>query len=101
LTTLSLLFAAIYDALKSQDNQLDDDQCVELINLKRKLVLKNSQDKLRVIPQVQNNNYADYQGVLAQLKVIGAKNFPGYAGKRKIVRAYRYFQKRIEELTKD
>ena len=101
LTTLSLLFAAIYDALKSQDNQLDDDQRMELFSLKRKLVLKNNEDKLRVIPQVQNNNYADYQGVLAQLQVIGARQLPSYAGKRKIVRAYRYFQKRIEELTKD
>ena len=101
LTTLSLLFAAIYDALKSHADRLDDDQRMELFSLKRKLVLKNNEDKLRVIPQVQNNNYADYQGVLAQLQVIGARELPSYAGKRKIVRAYRYFQKRIEELTKD
>ena len=98
LTTLSLLFAAIYDALKSKDDLLDDDQRVELINLKRKLVLKNSDDKLRVTPQVQNSNYADYQAVLAQLKVIRPKDFPSYSVRRKIVRAFRYFQNRIKEL---
>ncbi|EQD77587.1 protein containing DUF262, partial [mine drainage metagenome] len=41
LTTLSLLFAAVYHAIKSHEKELvDDEQRDELSNLKRKLVLK-------------------------------------------------------------
>ena len=50
LTTLSLLFASVYQALKSHETDLDDEQRVELINLKRKLVLKRGDDQIRLIP---------------------------------------------------
>lgn len=98
LTTLSLLFAAVYQSLKLHEKDLDDDQRVELINLKRKLVLKKGDDQLRVIPQIQNNNQCDYRAVLSDMGVISAFDTPAYAGKRKIFRAFRYFQSRIEEL---
>lgn len=95
LTTLSLLFAAVYGVLQEYKEQLDEDQNVELVNLKRKLVLKAGKDDLRVIPQVQNNNLADYRSVLGEIKVIKSDDFPKYAGSRKIVRAYRYFKNRL------
>lgn len=96
LTTLSLLFAALYQSLKQNEQDLDDDQRVELINLKRKLVLKKVDDQLRVIPQIQNNNQNDYRAVLSDVGVISAFDPPAYAGLRKIFRAFRYFQSRIE-----
>lgn len=40
LTTLSLLFAAVYDALKRHEQELDSDQQFEMFNLKRKLVFR-------------------------------------------------------------
>ncbi|MDP2647472.1 MAG: DUF262 domain-containing protein [Desulfobacterales bacterium] len=98
LTTLSLLFAAVYHTLKSHETNLDDEQRVELINLKRKLVLKKGDDQIRLIPQIQNNNHNDYRAVLAETGVISAFDMPAYAGNRKIFRAYRYFQHRIEEM---
>jgi hypothetical protein len=98
LTTLSLLFAAIYHALKTHENKLDDEQRVEMFNLKRKLVLKKGDDQIRVIPQIQNNNQNDYKAILAETGIIGACDVPAYAGNRKIFRAYRYFQDRIEEM---
>ena len=98
LTTLSLLFAALYQSLKRHENELDEDQRVELINLKRKLVLKKGDDQLRVIPQIQNNNQNDYRAVLSDVGVISAFDTPPYAGNRKIFRAFRYFQSRIEEM---
>jgi len=98
LTTLSLLFAALYQSLKLHDKDLDDDQRVELINLKRKLVLKKGDDQLRVIPQIQNNNQYDYRAVLSDVGVISPFDTPAYAGNRKIFRAFRYFQSRIEEM---
>jgi hypothetical protein len=98
LTTLSLLFAALYQSLKRHEKDLDDDQRVELINLKRKLVLKKGDDQLRVIPQIQNNNQNDYRAVLSDVGVISPFDPPTYAGNRKIFRAFRYFQARIEDL---
>jgi uncharacterized protein with ParB-like and HNH nuclease domain len=98
LTTLSLLFAALYQSLKRDENDLDEDQRVELINLKRKLVLKKGDDQLRVIPQIQNNNQNDYRAVLSDVSVISPFDTPAYAGNRKIFRAFRYFQTRIEEM---
>jgi uncharacterized protein with ParB-like and HNH nuclease domain len=98
LTTLSLLFAALYQSLKQHEKDLDDDQRVELINLKRKLVLKKGDDQLRVIPQIQNNNQNDYRAVLSDVGMISAFDTPAYAGNRKIFRAFRYFQLRIEAM---
>lgn len=99
LTTLSLLFAAVYDALKKRRDDLDDDQQVELVNMKRKLVLKNVNDQIRVSPQVQNSNYDDYRTVLSEIGVISSYAQPLYAGNRKIFRAFRYFQERLEKLS--
>ncbi|MCL7414160.1 MAG: DUF262 domain-containing protein, partial [ANME-2 cluster archaeon] len=48
LTTLSLLFAAIYQALKTEDDKLDEEQRNEMLNLKRKMVLKKGDDQIRV-----------------------------------------------------
>jgi hypothetical protein len=77
---------------------LDDDQRGELLNLKRKLVLKKGDDQLRVIPQIQNNNQNDYLAVLSDLGVISRFDTPANAGNRKIFRAFRYFQARIQEM---
>ena len=98
LTTLSLLFAALYQSLKLHETDLDEDQRAELTNLKRKLVLRRVEDQLRVIPQIQNNNQNDYRAVLSDVGVISPFDTPAYAGNRKIFRAFRYFQARIEEM---
>jgi uncharacterized protein with ParB-like and HNH nuclease domain len=99
LTTLSLLFASVYHALKSHESDLDDEQRVELINLKRKLVLKKGIEQLRLIPQIQNNNHDDYCAVLAETEIVSNCVVPPYAGNRKIFRAYRYFQDRLDGMT--
>ena len=99
LTTLSLLFAAIYHALKTDDDKLDEEQRFEMINLKRKMVLKKGNDQIRVIPQIQNNNLNDYKAILAKTDVIGVCDVSANAGNRRIFRAYRYFQNRIKEMT--
>lgn len=101
LTTLSLLFAALYQSLNHLAKDLDGDQREELraqlYNLKHKLVLKRSDDQLRVIPQIQNNNQNDYRAVLSDAGVISHCDMPPYAGNRKVFRAFRYFQARIED----
>lgn len=101
LTTLSLLFAALYGVLKQHEKDLDEDQRVELFNLKRKLILKKGNDQLRVIPQIQNDNQNDYRAVLSEAGVIGQCDKLAYAGNRKVFRAFRYFQSRINEVMVD
>ncbi len=100
LTTLSLLFAALYEYLNRHKNDLDEDQNAELINLKHKLVLKRTDDVVRISPQIQNNNKDDYRAILHSVGVIGQCDTPKYAWNRKISRAFNYFQLRIEEIVK-
>ncbi len=98
LMTLSLLFASVYHALKSHEADLDEEQKPELINLKRKLVLKKGNDQVRLIPQIQNQNSPDYHAVLSEIGIIRECDAPPYAGNRKIFRAYHYFQDRLEQM---
>jgi hypothetical protein len=93
-----LLFAAIYSKL-NEDKELDNDQQVELINLKRKLVLKKDADQIRVVPQIQNNNLRDYKAVLKEAGAVRShEDTPPWAANRKMFRAYRYFQDRLDGL---
>ncbi|MCH8491129.1 MAG: DUF262 domain-containing protein, partial [Oceanicaulis sp.] len=101
LTTLSLLFAAVYAVFKQLEQELDDDQRLELLNLKRKLILKKGDDLIRIIPQIQNYNNADYLAVLSEIGIIGKYDLPRYGSVRKIHRAFKYFQERLIQLLVD
>jgi len=101
LVTISLLFAAVYQTLKQLEDEIDDDCKNELFNLKNKIILKRRDDQIRITPQIQNNNYNDYRAVLSEIGVIKHCDIPLYAGNRKIFRAYRYFQERIVQLSKN
>ena len=97
--TLSLLLAAIYSILNEHKESLSFEEQLELLNLKRKLVLKKDADQTRVVLQVQNNNLRDYKAVLSEAGVLKSYDVPPYAGNRKIFKAYRYFQDRINHLS--
>ncbi len=101
LTTLSLLFAAVYFSLKPYESELEASQQARLFNLMWRLVLDRDDAQPRVIPQIQNNNCQDYRAVLASIGVIDACDPPAWAGNRRIFRAFRYFQYRIEEMNND
>lgn len=97
LTTLSLFIAAMYTVLNDYRDQLDDEQLSDVLQLKRKLVLKGTASNVRIIPQTQGNNLDDYLGVLAEKKIISPRKMPKFAGNRRIVKAYNYFKNRIED----
>lgn len=101
LTTLSILLATLYSALDAHVESLDDDQRSDLLQLKRKIVLKKTNDRIRVIPQTQNNNLNDYKGLLSQLKIITKHPVPKFAGNRRIFKAHYYFNKRINKLIEE
>lgn len=95
LTTLSLFLAALYTTLSDNKELLDEDQQADILQLKRKIVLKKTQSDIRVVPQVQGNNRDDYLGLLAKIGIIPKRPMPPFAGNRRIVKAYHYFLNRI------
>lgn len=98
LTTLSLLIAAVYRYLKGREKELDDEQRLELLNVKRKLVLRRDPEQVRVIPQIQGSNQGDYRAVLAEIGILGDGYPPLWAGNRRIFKAFRYFSDRLQTL---
>lgn len=97
LTTVSLFLSALYVVLSSRKTMLDEDQQADLLQLKRKLVLKKTSQTIRVVPQVQGNNLDDYLGLMAKIGLIPTRTMPNFAGLRRIVKGFNYFKKRIEE----
>lgn len=55
LTTISLFLAALFTKLNAVYQELDEEQQADVLQLKRKLVLKKTQSDTRVIPQSQNS----------------------------------------------
>ena len=97
LTTISLLLCALYSLIAEFKDELNEDQSLDFSSLKRKLVLKNTNTGIRVIPQSQNSNLEDYKGVLAQQSLISPSPMPRFAGNRRIKKAFEYFKNRINE----
>jgi len=98
LTTLSLLFAALYTRLRSSQ---DESIRSKVNTLKNRLILEDSNEVLRLTPQQQNNNLNDYLALLYEVGLIGERERPANAGNRKIIKAYRYFENRLDNLTPD
>lgn len=99
LTTISLVFSAIYQLLKDKIEDNDDELKSELTNLKWSLTLKHNKN-LRIELSYQNNNHQDYQAVLSEIGVIdfsdiNLKNI----GNRRIYKAYRYFLNKLENFS--
>ncbi len=98
LTTISLLFCAIYKTLQDKAPVNDNDFIADLSNLKWKLIQRTGNDyKLEL--SKQNNNFSDYRSVLNE---IGIKDFNeqiGNKGNRRIYKCFRYFLGKIEENT--
>lgn len=100
LTTLSLLLAAIFNMLRPLKHDMNDDQLAEWVHLKYKLVWKDQPRRSRIVLQNQNNNGEDYKAVLSEAKLFNnLVDTPKYAGNRRIFKAYRYFEKRLEEIS--
>jgi hypothetical protein len=96
LTTLSLLLTALYVTLNAHKDDLDEDQQSDILQLKRKLVVKKTQSEIRIVPQVQHKNLEDYLGLLADKKIISPHKTPKFAGNRRIFQGYNYFKRRID-----
>lgn len=96
LTTLSILYSAIYDKLKREQND-DDDFIATRSNLKYRLIQKLSQNELKLELSYQNNNYHDYMYILTELGLLKNNNKINNVGNRRIYKAFQYFKKRLED----
>jgi hypothetical protein len=100
-TTISLLFCAIYERLKSHPEP-DVDFNVEMVNLKNRLFIKST-NLWRFEPSEQAQNRADFQKVLSDLfpKQAAAPRDLSHFGNRRIARAFSYFRERLQALSID
>lgn len=95
LTTISLLLAAIFSVLNTEDDR-DDDQIAEFVALRKTLVIESEP---RVTPQESGGNREDFLAVLSNAGLgINAKS-PKWMGNRRIDKAYQFFRKRIAQLS--
>jgi hypothetical protein len=95
-TTLTLLLAAVYGTLNERRGELDEDDLVDLVNLRRQLVGKDGAP--RVVPQIQGHNRDDYRAVLADAGLnVEAAKVP-YFPLRRVAKCFSYFRGSISKL---
>lgn len=99
LTTLSLLFAALYTRIMEHKDSIDDDMMLDDIRpLRNRLILKSDKSMTRVIPQVQNHNLEDYRWILKEhIGLDAVMQKPKFLGLRKMSKAFNYFYDRLGE----
>ena len=98
LTTISLFLTAIYTRLKKHENEMSEDKKNVLPSLKESLQSKNSPNKMKLVPQVQNYNLDDFNYLMNSLELRNASvSKHRYYVQRKIARCYNYFLKRIDK----
>lgn len=99
-TTISILLAAIYTKLNANRDNLDEDDISTLINIKKELTYSEEKGvyKPKLLPQVQNSNFDDYLSLLSENNIISGKiKKPNNAGNRRIYKAFKHFNKCIDE----
>jgi uncharacterized protein with ParB-like and HNH nuclease domain len=100
LTTLSILLLALYSNLSEMRDKMDDDQVVELTNLKHRIILKKT-DYIRINPQFQNSNNEDYRFLLSEEGIITKVKKPRNAGNRRIQKCFKYLKQRLLDFVAD
>jgi uncharacterized protein with ParB-like and HNH nuclease domain len=99
LTTLSLLYAAIYKRL-SESEAVDEDLKFELHNLRNRILLKST-TKPRIQLSVQNNNELDFMKALDVAGLIEFSDKNANWGNRVIAKAFRhYYENRLKDMNK-
>jgi len=108
MTTLSILLSALYIHLftiiknSELDEEEEDELKAELRNLKYKIVLKSDKKTLRLQPSLSGNNSIDYEYIISkELGFFNTVSSVANAGNRRLYKAFRYFQNRLNETRKE
>ncbi len=102
LTTISLLYAAIYKRYSEMDSD-DEEFITEKVNLKNRLMIKGKKNEIKFILSSQNNNFEDYKAILNEIGVYNEPVFkkPQNLGNRRLYKTYNYILKRISSMSDD
>lgn len=111
-TTIMLLLTALYQKLNDLKEQMDEEERIDLANLRSKLANKRQtytsdgakkiEYTQRLILQKQNMNDEDFSFVLSDTGIIiEQKDQPRNYGNRRISKAYKHFIKLIDEKVAD
>ncbi len=99
LTTISILYAAIYEKLKSLAPSDDLDIQNDIYNLRHRLVLRSNRGELRLSPSQQNFNLNDYSSILRDIGVVDVAQDVQNKGNRQIYRSFRFYRTKLENFT--
>lgn len=100
MTTISLLYLAIYKFIKENLPVVDNEdllveQKVNLMSLRKKIV---QDGKIRLSPSYSNSNLDDYNWLFAQeINDVKSIKRPKNLGNRRIFKAFSYFNNRLRE----
>jgi uncharacterized protein with ParB-like and HNH nuclease domain len=100
ITTISILYLAIYDELLElmEKNKIDDDELKnELFNLKYRLIQKSNKKETKLTLSEQNKNNHDYLTLLKNSKLIEFNKSHTNVGNRRIAKAYYFFKDEIRD----
>lgn len=100
LTTLSLLYAAIFARL-SKEEKTDEEFITEKTNLKYRLIQKSDNQESIVILSSQNSNNDDYRAVLNEIGLIKDHKAPLFLGNRRLYKCFQYYKEKINILSYD
>ena len=93
MTTITLLYAAVYKWLMTRKDQLDEDQLDDAKRIKRRVLYNKTE--LRLTPSYHGSNKVDYRWALHKCELLADERKPANAGDRRIMKAYRYFLDRL------
>jgi uncharacterized protein with ParB-like and HNH nuclease domain len=100
LTTISILYAAIYKLLSVNADSSDEDLKYELQNLKMRLVLRSNRNEPKISLSMENNNFLDYKSILKEISIIEFNQEVANKGNRRIYKAFRFFVAKLENYSK-
>lgn len=102
MTTISLLYLAIYKYLKENNPDPEDEETLyDIMRLRDKIVLKDEKAP-RLSPSFSNHNFEDYIWIFSnEIKIVKSSKKPKFLGLRQISRAFNYFYSRFNEVNED
>jgi len=99
LTTISLMYAAIYSLLSAQNPQ-DDDTKNEIYNLRSRLIQKGQKDELKIELSEQKSNHPDYKSILRDIGLLPSFTAKlANVGNRRISKTFQYLKERLAQKT--
>ncbi|WP_147678663.1 DUF262 domain-containing protein [Algibacter pacificus] len=98
MTTISLLYLAVYKFLSDHLPENQQKEMFALWNLKNRILLESS-NKPRLEPSYTNSNFEDYNYIFSKnIEEIRTLKAPKYIGNRQISRAFNYFIDRLYQV---